>query len=137
MNCRVKSCLAMSLVEVILAIGILVFCAVSLMGLLPVMLNATRESNEIAVVARIYQTVSSDLRENFGLHNGPWYFGLEGLHVRGAQTGYYRATTDNFLPANLAGSTNVEVGMVLITVENTARGTTNLIRPVYVSHGTN
>jgi len=127
---------AMSLVEMTLAIGILAFCAVSLMGLLPVMFHAVRESRETAVVARIYQAVALDIRENSGTNNGPWYFSQEGLYLRGAQTGDYRAVTNGFGPANLAGSSNAEVGMVLITVENTVRGSTNLIRPAYVTHGT-
>ncbi len=50
-----------SLVEVALAIGILGFCMVSILGLLPIALTSTRHSMERTLEIRILQTIRADL----------------------------------------------------------------------------
>lgn len=122
----------MSLVEVVLAIGILSFCAVSLMGLLPGMLNATRESRATAVVGRIYQTVSLNLTENSSVTAGPWYFNQEGLQLPDGTTGDYKVSAAPPIPAAFGSTANSNIHMVLVTIENVTRGSTNLVRPIFI-----
>jgi len=131
-----KSDSGMTLVEVTLAIGILVYCGVSLMGMLPIMLNSMRESREATIMARIYQAVSSEVQENAGKNLAPWFFNQEGLQTT---NGDYKATTNAPVSADLGGGvTNSDVRMVLFTLENTSRHTTNLVRPIFVTYvGTN
>jgi len=133
MNARTDR--AMSLVEVALAIGILCLCAVSLLGLIPVALNATHDSREAVVVARIYQAVSLDLRENFETSSGQWLFNREGMMLNGAVDGDYQVTASLPVSANLAGSTNPSTRMVRISITNVVRGGTSLIRPIFISYG--
>ncbi|GEM_PF-4923208 len=124
----------MSLVEVTISMGIITFCAVALMGLLPVVFSTARESRESTVTARIHQTVAGMLREDFDLSTGPWLFNHEGLPVTDASEAHYRAMTNAPIPANLSGSTSSHILMVPVVIENTVRGHTSLIRPVFINH---
>ena len=51
-----------SLVEVTIAIGLLAFCMVSVMGLLPVAMNISRDAMDRNIEAYMLQTVRADLQ---------------------------------------------------------------------------
>lgn len=127
----------MTLVEVALAIGLLSFCAVALMGLLPIMLNVSRESRETAIVARIYKAVVTDLQEDPQAASGAWYFNSRGVLLPSAQDSDYRATTSGLQPSSISGSANPKIRMAQLIVENIHRGDTNLVRPIFLNRETN
>lgn len=52
---------AFSLVEITLAIGILSFCMIPIMGLIPVALNTSRKAMEKNIETRILQNVRAEL----------------------------------------------------------------------------
>ncbi len=54
----------MSLVEVAIAVGLVSFCLVSIMGLFPTMLKAVRDSREKTLTQRMYLAITEDLHEN-------------------------------------------------------------------------
>ena len=75
-----KRTAAFSLVECALALGIVSFVLVSMLGLLPVGLAAFRESINDTIRAQIVETVVSRLREHpfATLSNQTYYFDSEG-----------------------------------------------------------
>jgi len=72
---------AFTLVEVTLSLGLVSFALVSILGLLPILLNSMKQSGERAIVTRVYQTVAEDLmnhRTGVGEEN-EYTFDPEGL----------------------------------------------------------
>lgn len=59
-----KSPPGMTLIEVTIALGLVSFCIISLMGLFPTILKTVRDSREKTLAQRMYQTVTEDLHEN-------------------------------------------------------------------------
>lgn len=120
-----------------MAIGILSFCAVSLMGLLPVMLNISRESRETATVSRIYQTVAADLRADPRTSPQTWNFDAQGGALSNATGAHYAVTASAPQPAAVGASSNACIHMMKVVVDNVPRAKTVLVRPLFVSYGTN
>ncbi|MDR0534466.1 MAG: Verru_Chthon cassette protein B [Verrucomicrobiales bacterium] len=70
-----------SLVEVVLALGILVFCLVALLGLLPMGIQSFRSAMSMTVESQIAQSLSSDLQltDFSNLRAGTYYFDDQGM----------------------------------------------------------
>lgn len=86
-----------SLVEIVIAMGILTFCLVAIMGLLPVGLSTLREATGATIEAQIVSQIASDVAqtpfrslEDFA-STGPYYFDNEGRRVAGATDAVYSA----------------------------------------------
>lgn len=101
-----------SLVEVVLAMGILVFCLVALLGLIPMGLQSFRSAMTMTVEAQIAQSVSSDIQltdfSNLQTMLNPaakYYFDDQGMAVDASSSNLiYTATVtlENLdSPANL------------------------------------
>jgi uncharacterized protein (TIGR02598 family) len=58
---------AFSLIEVAMAIGILAFCLVGILGLMPMALNNARDSRDDTRVAHLIETIHSDARTRRGV----------------------------------------------------------------------
>ncbi len=109
-SCSLRS--AFSLVEVALAIGILSFCLVSMMGLIPVALQTTRQSMNKSTEIRIVQSVRAALLStNFSVlpPSGSFSFDREGLMLTNVGgTEYYRvlfsSAKNTILPGNNTAS---------------------------------
>lgn len=55
-----------TLIEIVLAIGILAFALVGILGLFPVALETARESKEETIMAQIAQSIEADIRRSSG-----------------------------------------------------------------------
>jgi type II secretory pathway pseudopilin PulG len=84
-----------SLVEVVLALGVIAFALVGIMGLFPVALKSAQESQRETRATLIAQQIFSDLRTLTGTNR---------LLVRGPSTANASALITNF---SLAGNTNI------------------------------
>jgi uncharacterized protein (TIGR02598 family) len=77
--CRARA--GFSLVEVAMAIGLLAFCMVAIIGLMPVAMNISADAMDRNAKARILQTIRADAlaadRDTLGLER-PFYFDLQG-----------------------------------------------------------
>jgi uncharacterized protein (TIGR02598 family) len=62
---------AFSLIEVALALGIVAFCGVALLGLMPLALGNARASKEDTRVAHLLQTLVANLHTRRGVITGP------------------------------------------------------------------
>jgi len=135
---------AFSLVEVAIALGIISFCLVALMGMFPVMLESIRQSREKTLVAEMFQTIAEDLRNTAPSNNEKraYEFDAEGfllttnasrLVVRSNAEVRYGAVADcafATVPTS-HGSSNLMLAQVLMT--NKVRKGTNLQRPVWIA----
>ncbi|CAN5462124.1 hypothetical protein BH09VER1_BH09VER1_25580 [soil metagenome] len=134
---------AFSLVEVAIALGIISFCLVALMGMFPVMLESIRQSREKTLVAEMFQTIAEDLRNTAPSNNEKrtYEFDADGfllttnasrLVVRTNAEVRYGAVADcTFATVPLShGSSNLMLAQVLMT--NKVRKGTNLQRPVWI-----
>jgi uncharacterized protein (TIGR02598 family) len=75
-----------SLVEVVLSLGVLVFCLVALLGLMPMGIQSFRSAMSMTVEAQIAQSLSSDLQltDFSNLEEATYYFDDQGLWLNGA-----------------------------------------------------
>lgn len=137
----------MSLVEVAIAVGIVSFCLVSMMGLFPAMLKAMRESREKALAQRMYQTMAEDLHENpVQAGQGREYaFDAEGflLEITPARPGQnfregvarFSGQATNNVAATLAtNSSNQNLILSRIKLTDSVRRSTLLERPVWTTY---
>lgn len=143
---RGKATRGMSLVEVAIAVGLVSFCLVSIMGLFPTMLKAVRESREKALAQRMYQTVTEDLHENpvEAGQNREYTFDAEGFLLtiaparpgqtfRSGVTRFEGKATNNVTASLPTGSTNESLVLSLIQLTDKERKTTLLQRPVWTT----
>lgn len=83
-----------SLVEVVLALGVISFAIVSLLGLMTVSTGASRLSDEDTVIAAIARQVDTELRNttfaNLPATGTAWYFDNEGHHLTTAAGAIYQ-----------------------------------------------
>lgn len=68
---------AFSLVEVTIALGIVSFCLIAILGLLPAGLNTNKASVQQNAAANLATLVASDLRSTPATTNRSMYYGLE------------------------------------------------------------
>jgi uncharacterized protein (TIGR02598 family) len=118
-----------SLVEVVLAIGILGFCMIPIMGLIPVAMKTSRQSMDRNTEIRMMQTIRAELlKAPFSqlAATTNFYFDAEGYPLISAATAYYAVTASNLpttvLPTNQTAS---HLKTCQLVVVNTARGETN------------
>lgn len=141
----------MSLIEVAIALGIISFCFVSIMGLFPTMLSAVRASREKTLSQRMYQTVAEDLHENpiVAGSNREYSFDAEGflLGITPARAGQtfrnsalpgatlrYSGFASNNTPTTLPGSpVNSLLILSTIAITDTVRKTNILERPIWTT----
>ena len=112
--CGRRNC-AFSLVEVVLALGILSFAGLAVVGLLVAGLNSSRESNTKLAVANITRHLRADLQAtNYtSLTNGTNYFTDEGYQITNGTTSnrFYTAVISPaapVYPTNGTTSTNAK-----------------------------
>lgn len=135
---------AMSLVEITIAVGLVSFCLVSLLGLFPTMLNSLRDSREKALSQRMFQTMTEDIHENpiapgtdriFSFDEDGFLLGI--TPARPGQTfrtnsprfsGYATNNVDATIPPN---STSEVLVLSRIQLTDLIRGTTLLERPIW------
>ena len=73
-----KSFRAFSLVEVVLALGVVTFCLVSIVGLLPVGLKVVKNSHEESAAANALNQLASAIRDATSNTNTPGAYGAVG-----------------------------------------------------------
>lgn len=135
--------LGFSLVEVAIALGIISFCLVALIGVFPVMLESIRLSREKTLVAEMYQTIAEDLRNAAPTNSEKriYEFDLEGvllttnashLIVRSNATVRYGAAANCAFATMPSGHAFTNLILAQVTMTNKARGGTNIQRPVWI-----
>lgn len=121
---------AFSLVEVTLSLGILSFCMVAIMGLLPIALNVTRQSMDKNIQTRILQTVRADLLQmpfseiaNAGEDSLTYAFDTEGTFIPpGSGTpAHYTATASPSRGVTLPSETMDNIVTCKVTISNEIR----------------
>ena len=137
---------AFSLIEVILALGVVSFAMTGLLGLLPMGLDISRQAIDVTVESQMAQTLRNQI-QLAGLPNvEQWsgqqlYFDVQGLSISNANSPgrVYTAqmTVTNVLEqdktaTSSALSTNV-AQMVLVTVTSTAAAQTTNVFPIIVT----
>jgi Verrucomicrobium spinosum paralogous family TIGR02598 len=115
-----------SLVEVTIAIGILGFCMIPIMGLIPVALKTAQQSMDRNTEARMTQTIRAQLLQSpfRTLGNGAtFHFDVDGFPLE--NSGYYEVTASILPSTSLPGpQTNVYLRTAQLVIHNTARGQT-------------
>jgi uncharacterized protein (TIGR02598 family) len=109
-----RSTLSFSLVELTLAIGVVAFCLIAIVGLLPVGVQTNQAAISQTAAANILSAVAVDLRAtpgtndtsaqfgiNFALLSQTLYFGEDGRSIAAADAPRYRLTIT--FPPNPAG----------------------------------
>lgn len=121
--------------EVVLALGVTAFALVSVLGLLPVALNAAGDAMETSRVASIIQVVGSDLAQEghtrLKSQTQPVrYFDFEGVELSADQDSYFQVNVvvdDQFV---LPGATTPSSHLLLAHLEISMRGTQQPVRAV-------
>ena len=112
-----------SLVEVTLALGIVTFGLIAVMGLLPTGLNLARQSADEAAAVNILTDISSRL-ESAG--PGPIYFNADGMELSAAAGATYVATWEirsNALPP----TARITVGWPALAANSTGQVETIIV----------
>jgi len=103
---RLKSRQAFSLVEVVLAIGVVSFAMMAMVGVLPIGLRSAQESHSQVAMANIARQLQGELQQiSFrsdstnpltisSLTNTPLYYTLEGMKTASVADSYYLAHFD-------------------------------------------
>lgn len=138
---------AMSLVEVAIAVGIVSFCLVSIMGLFPSMLSHVRESREKSLAQRMYQTATEDLHENpvsaggsrkYSFDSEGFLLGIEpvrdGQTFRAGTTRFTGYATNNSSAVLLTNFVNDAVVLSQFRLYDTVRGSFFLERPIWTTY---
>lgn len=137
----------MSLVEVAIAVGLVSFCLVSIMGLFPAMLKAVRDSREKTLTQRMYLAMVEDLHENpvaagssreYTFDDDGFLLGINparpGQTFRGGTarfTGHATNNTAATVPDSFANDTLV---LSQIELRDSVRKSTLLQRPVWTTY---
>jgi len=94
---------AFSLVEVVMAVGIVSFCLLAIVGLLPVGLKSVQNANEQAGAAQILNGIAESLR-NARSQNGTYTFAYAGQNATYSLNG--SSATHAWTNLTLEGTTN-------------------------------
>lgn len=106
-SCRVGGRRAFSLIEVAMAIGILSFCLISIMGLIPVALQTSRQSMNKNTEIRMLQAARAALLNtpySALATNGYFSFDADGFLLSSSGSERYRVFYDNNPFTTLPGS---------------------------------
>ncbi len=128
-----------TLVEVVLAVGVIAFAFVTTMGLLPVGLNVSREAVDTTVVSHIYQNLSSQAQQtDFSrlntLNAQAHYYDQQGKSVDANSTNSiykaeYKVNTSTAFPSNQVSSRLATVSIYILATRGqqvlTAKPSTN------------
>lgn len=93
-----------SLIEVVIAIGIVTFCLIAILGLLPTGLKAVKNANEEAAAANVLNTIASSLRNANSTDGTNYSFGFAG-QTNGYSVGG-TAVSSAWTNLTLEGTTN-------------------------------
>jgi uncharacterized protein (TIGR02598 family) len=107
-----------SLVEVTMALGVVSFAVLAVMGLLPVGLSNLRQSMDQTVEAQIVQAIAAQsvVARFTGLATGVQYFDDEGLPTDAGQDARYTANVTVTPPAYPGSTNSTDIGSSLATV---------------------
>jgi len=104
-----KASVAFSLIEVVMALGIVAFSLTALIGLLPIGLSLFKQAMDTSVLSRIVQQVSGDLQQaDFDAISQSTpevlYFDEQGMETTSANAAIYWVKVSIFSDAALPGS---------------------------------
>jgi uncharacterized protein (TIGR02598 family) len=113
---------AFTLVEVVIALGVLSFCLITLLGLLGVGLNNGLKSNDDTTVASMTWEVANNLRSETNLPAGfftNYYFDHTGQATNTVSAAYYscRVTTNN--PTTSQAPQPLDTNFIIATLQFT------------------
>jgi uncharacterized protein (TIGR02598 family) len=117
-----------SLVEVTLALGLVGFAVIAVLGLLPTGLTTMRQSMDQTVEAQIVQSIASQsVIANFTNLTGVSYFDDEGQPTRSSDGARYTVTVTTNAPGFPGDANTVRINESLTTldIEIISRGETN------------
>lgn len=87
---------AFSLIEVVLALGVISFCVIPLLALMSVGLQSSKSSQQDTALATATKYILSDLRRQSSLTNQTYVFDYEGIPTSpvaiSSQPGFYTST---------------------------------------------
>ena len=126
-----------SLIEVVIAIGIIAFAFIAIIGLIPTGLSSIKGSMQTSVMSRIAQKVISDAEQSdfttlAGLMSSTNYFDVEGNPLPSSSNSLYWANLTTLSNAVLPGSpTNSNLYQITISVAYNPSGiaVTNWVAP--------
>lgn len=114
---------AFTLVEVLLALGIVAFAFMALCGVLPVGLQTYREAMDATYRANIVRVISAELTQapyseiDDSLNGRTRFFSDQGLEVQTAASARFKVLYENVLgAASLFGATNASLKPVTIEI---------------------
>ncbi len=119
---------AFSLVEVVLALGILAFCVLPVLGLLSVALTATRSTMDINLKTRMLQTARTYFLDRpFSSLTGDTvniFFDAEGAEVGDSQIARYRLEAHVSKDVALPGANLRSLKRLVLSINNKETGET-------------
>lgn len=124
-----------SLIEVTLAVAIVSFCLIAILGLFPVGLNALRDSQEKAVMARIYQSMPEELSDK-SPGELKYSFDSEGFPVKPGTAGmgpFYQVIAAGSVTAVPESGVNPNLMLWRISIVHVLSGATRFERAIYVA----
>lgn len=134
-----------SLVEFVLAIGVVSFAFVGVVGLMPNGLKTCQRAIELNVEAQISQRIASQmqlspyasLKSNLASTSFPQYFDDEGMALSGPQGSVYTVTLDSASPVNmtLPGSTTANGSILQLKFLITSKSTQKTFSVVIANNG--
>ena len=118
-----------SLVEVVMAIGIIGFCMIPIMALIPVAMKTSRQSMDRNTEIRMMQSIRAELFKTPFSQLTPttnFYFDVDGYPLSSASGAYYAVTASNLPTTTLpVTQTASHLKTSRLFIVNTARGETN------------
>ena len=125
---KFAGCLAFTLIEVLLSLGIVSFAFMALCGVLPVGLQTYREAMDATCRANIIRVISSELAQapfaEIDARKGQErFFSDQGLEVASAEAARFRVKYENILGAtSLFGAANSSLKPVTIDITSVQGG---------------
>ncbi len=127
---------AFSLVEVALALGIVSFGLVALMGVVPVAMDRYRDATDFSVTADVMRSLVGELEWAYGEDEPPnlssRYFTEEGIETRNIDEGLYEATMVEQSPGSVKifGSSLDDLKAIKVQIFRLPVGNTQGARPL-------
>ncbi len=113
---------AFTLVEVVLAIGVLSFCLITLLGLLGVGLGNGLKSNDDTVLASMAWEAANNLRSETNLAGGfttNFYFDHTGQSLTSASGAYFKCAVTTNNPTAGQAPASIDTNLVLAALQFT------------------
>ncbi len=96
---KARSLLAFSLIEVVIALGIISFVLAAVLGLLGVGLFSSRQSSEDTSLAAMTSQVLGQLSTATSPTNASFFFDMDGLPLTNSSGAVYRCVASTTLPS--------------------------------------